>query len=159
GRVAARAELHDRRNLLGGASEGDRVRGMRGMVGLVSAVLSANCRRGGEPIAEELAQRGEQRLVERFATKGECWHGLDCNEKPNICPALLPATRCGNENAPEGFMPVIGMSFLTNYLYIAIVSNYGVVSRCLHHRQSSPLAAVRTGRRPSERSRRFIRTK
>jgi hypothetical protein len=51
------AEPYDRRDFLGAVSERDRIRGMRCMVGFVSAVLFANCRCGGEAITEELAER------------------------------------------------------------------------------------------------------
>src|ERR1700737_5434063 len=54
------AETDNCRDLLGTASEGDRVRSMRRMIGLVLAVLSADRRRGGRAISEQLGQRGQQ---------------------------------------------------------------------------------------------------
>src|ERR1700738_3975895 len=45
-RAALGAELDDRGNLGGATSEGDRVRGMRSMIGLVLAMLRANWPRG-----------------------------------------------------------------------------------------------------------------
>src|SRR5215468_1228735 len=63
-------ETDNCRDLFGIASKGDRVRSMRGMIGLVLAVLGADRRRGGKAIAEQLAQRSQQRLVDRLTMKG-----------------------------------------------------------------------------------------
>src|SRR6266853_6663251 len=68
------AETNNCRDLFGIASKGDRVRSMRRMIGLVLAVLGADRRRGGEAIAEQLAQRGQQRLVDRLTMKRRCGH-------------------------------------------------------------------------------------
>ena len=55
----------DRRDFLGAVREGDRVGGVRRVIRFVLAVLLADCASGRQPIAETLAQRGEQRRVER----------------------------------------------------------------------------------------------
>src|SRR5262245_42932324 len=68
------AELDNCRDLFGTVGEGDRVRSMRRMIGLVLAVLGANRWRSGETIAEQLAQRGQQRLLDRLAVQGGCGH-------------------------------------------------------------------------------------
>src|SRR5262249_33625551 len=73
-RIVFGAEIDDRGDLLGAASKDDRVRSMRGMIGLVLALLGAERRRGGKAIAEQLAQRSQQRLVDRLTMKGWCGH-------------------------------------------------------------------------------------
>src|SRR6202022_1226510 len=69
-----RAEADNCRDLFGIASKGDRVRSMRRMIGLVLAVLWADRCWGGEGIAEQPAQRGQQRLVDRLTMKRRCGH-------------------------------------------------------------------------------------
>ena len=51
----------DRRHLLGGGGEGDRVGRVAGVVGEVLAVLLADRRGGREPVPEQAAQLGERR--------------------------------------------------------------------------------------------------
>ena len=69
------AQLDNCRDLFGTVNEGDRVRSMRRVIGFVSPVLIADPRRSRESIAEQLAQRGQQRLLDRLAMKGGCIHG------------------------------------------------------------------------------------
>src|ERR1700737_2309019 len=66
------AEADNCGDLFGTAGKGDRVRSMRRMIGLVLAMLSADRRRSGEALAEQLAQRGQQRLVDRFTMEHRC---------------------------------------------------------------------------------------
>ena len=63
--------------------EGDRVRGVRRVIGFVLAVLLADGGRGRQPVAETLTQRGEQRRIERHAGRGGCVHHLPF--KDNAC--------------------------------------------------------------------------
>ena len=69
GRLSARAERNDLGDLLCAVCERDGVRRVRGMIGLVLAVLRAH--RGGcrKAVAEQLPQRGEERLVGRHASE------------------------------------------------------------------------------------------
>ena len=64
-RLAFGAELDDRGDLVGGPGKGDGVRRVRRMVGFVPAVLGADRRLGRQPIAEQLAQGGNEALIER----------------------------------------------------------------------------------------------
>ena len=52
---------HDRRHLVGGAGEGDRVGRVARVVGHVLAVLLAHRRRGGKPLADQRADLGDRR--------------------------------------------------------------------------------------------------
>src|SRR5437879_4847607 len=63
-------ETDNCRDLFSIASKGDRVRSMRRMIGLVLAMLGADRGRSGEAIAEQLAQRGQQRLVDGLTMNG-----------------------------------------------------------------------------------------
>ena len=59
-RLVRGAELDDRRDLVGGVREGDRIGRVRGMIGFVPAVLGADRRRDRKPLAQKLAQRRQQ---------------------------------------------------------------------------------------------------
>src|ERR1700740_2719258 len=112
-RPVCRAKLHDGGNFFGTTGKGDRVGGMRRMIGFVLAMLGANRRRGGEAIAEVLTQRGEKGLVDNLTTKDGCKHGgsrrhrkhRPCNHYSPGCAAATayerPRSGFGRTKAPS----------------------------------------------------------
>src|SRR5215469_18858677 len=54
------AQLDNRRHLVGAVGKRDRVWRVWRVIGLILAVMRADCHRGGEPIPEKLAQRRDQ---------------------------------------------------------------------------------------------------
>ena len=94
-------------NLLGAAREGDGIRGVRRMIGFIPAVLGADRRRGRQPIAEELAQCGQQRLVDGLAAQGgERTSGGLALDLISLGAGLLPTPLSGKSIAAPPAQPI-----------------------------------------------------